>query len=419
MSALDLDANFFRHEYGRLVAVLSRRAGVQHLEAVEDAVQNALTKALETWTTRGLPDAPSAWLFRVANNALLDELRQGAGHRRILAEKLPVADEREAEPSVPPLAGEIRDDMLRMLLLCCASSIPRESQLALALKTLCGFDVREIALRLFTSEANVYKRLGRAREELRGSELRERLDDSLVDGDRIDSVCQVLYLMFTEGFLSSHESEAIRRELCDEAIRLGTILVEHPRAQRPEAMALLALMHLHRARMAGRTDASGGLLLLEDQDRSQWSPEDIHIGLHWLGRSANGDAFTRFHAEAGVAAEHCVAPSFEETRWERVVECYELLDAVSPTPSALHRLNRAVALAEWQGPEAGLALLEAEAPPSWLAGSYLWSAVLADLHRRCGHRDRAAHYRECALRDAPSAPIRQLLERRLGDQEPP
>jgi RNA polymerase sigma-70 factor (ECF subfamily) len=403
--------HFFRHEYGRLVAMLSRRVGVQYVEAVEDAVQSAVMSALDAWRVAGLPDNPSAWLFRVAHNELMGELRQRTGRWRILEQH---ANEDLGAPDDGPeifLPGEVRDDVLRMLFVCCDESIPVESQLVLALKTLCGFGVREIALRLFTSEANVYKRLGRARSRLRDAPPRVEDLSSEQYASRLASVHAILYLLFTEGYLSSHAESAIRRELCDEAIRLAAILADHPVGQTPETYALLALMHLHAARMTARQDGSGGLLLLEEQDRALWDQQEIHVGLEWLARSARGDRFSRYHAEAGIAAEHCLAASFQETRWDRVVACYSLLEQLAP--SAIHRLNRAVAVAEWQGPTAGLAVLEGVEPPTWLAGSYLWTAVLADLHRRGGDADTAKRYRDLALASAPSAAVRELLQRRL------
>lgn len=403
--------HFFRHEYGRLVATLSRRVGVHNIEAVEDAVQSALMTALESWKVAGPPQDPSAWLFRVAHNALLGDLRKRSGRRRIL--------ERAGEHIVPPdagpdvfLASELPDDLLRMLFVCCDSAIPAESQLVLALKTLCGFGVREISLRLFTSEANVYKRLGRARARLRELPGRPLQLDSSEVISRVPAVHAVLYLLFTEGYLSSHAEVAIRRELCDEAMRLARALAEHPVGQVPESFALLALMHLHVARMTARQDGSGGLLLLEEQDRSLWDTRHIEAGLEWLARSAQGDAFSRFHAEAGIAAEHCLAPTFEATRWDRVAQSYALLEHVAPSP--LHKLNRAVAVAEWRGPEAGLAVLDGFEPPTWLAGSYMWLAVMADLHGRAGHAKAAARYTDLALGSAPTPAVRALMERRLA-----
>jgi len=410
LSAPELVEHFFRHEYGRLVAALSRRVGVQHLEAVEDAVQSALMTGLESWTTTGLPDNLSAWLYRVAHNDLVGELRKQTRRHRILEQNAAVnMGAREDAPDFF-LAGEVQDDLLRMLFVCCDEAIPLESQLVLALKTLCGFDVREIAIRLFTSEANVYKRLARARSRLRAHP--PRTDELPAQcSSLLPAVHKILYLLFTEGYLSSNAETAIRRDLCSEAIRLATILAEHPVGRTPETFALLALMHLHAARMMARQDGAGGLLLLEEQARDLWDRREIEVGLSWLGKSAQGDVFSRYHAEAGIAAEHCLAPSFQETRWDRVVECYSLLERI--TPSALHKLNRAIAVAEWQGPAAGLALLDGFEPPTWLAGSYQWSAVLADLHRRCGSYEAARRYRDVAVEAAPTLAVKELLQRRL------
>ena len=286
----------------------------------------------------------------------------------------------------------------------------------LALKTLCGFSVREIALRLFTSEANVYKRLGRVRSRLR--KLQPRLGELTGEqySSRLPAVNKILYLLFTEGYLSSHTEQAIRRELCNEAIRLAVLLAEHPVGHDLETFALLALMHLHMARMTSRQDGSGGLLLLEEQDRGLWDQKEIQVGLEWLAKSAQGDNFSRYHAEAGIAAEHCLAPSFQETRWDRVVGCYSLLEQI--VPSAIHKLNRAVAVAEWQGPAAGLAVLKGFEPPTWLAGSYLWAAVLADLHRRCGNTQTAKGFRDVAFKSAPTPAVKELLQRRLRTGRP-
>ncbi|MEQ1899820.1 MAG: sigma-70 family RNA polymerase sigma factor [Devosia sp.] len=417
MTAPRLVEHFFRHEYGRLVAIMSRRVGVRHLPAIEDAAQSALMKALEAWKLGGLPDNPTAWLFRVAQNALAGELRQRTRRKHLL-------DALAVEPiDTPGLAPEypdqedVEDDMLRMLFACCDESIPIESQTVLALKTLCGFSVKEIALRLFTTEANAYKRLGRARARLRQRPLQlDEFSDAQFTS-RQPSVSRVLYALFSEGYLSSAADFSIRRELCDEALRLCTLLSSHPAGQVPEVFALMALMNLHLARMTARQDGFGGLLLLEEQDRTRWDQNRIAAGLRWLAKSAQGDLLSRYHAEAAIAAEHCLAPSVDQTRWDRVTECYAMLDNVAPSP--LNRLNRAVAMAEWLGPEAGLAVLTSFEAPHWLLTSHIWPAVLADLYRRTGDVEKAASYTEEALRLAPNAAVANLLHRRLqpGTQE--
>jgi RNA polymerase sigma-70 factor (ECF subfamily) len=407
--------HFFRHEYGRLVATLTRRVGVRHIDLVEDAVQSALMAALSAWTEQQVPNDPGAWLFRAAHNRLIQDLRRESGRLKILASSAgDLADRANGagDPEDPVSADEIRDAMLRMLFVCCDEAIPWESRLVLALKTLCGFSIAEIALRLFTSEANVYKRLGRARDRLRQTLPNVETPPLETLRSRLASVHSVLYLLFNEGYLSAHAEHAIRRELCGEAIRLTTLLAEHPVGAVPETFALLALMHLHVARLRARVDDGGGLLLLEEQDRSLWDRDRIRVGAEWLERSAVGDVFSRFHAEAGIAAEHCFSPSFHETRWDEIAGLYTILERIAPSP--LHTLNRAVAIAEWRGPEAGLAVLEVLTPPARLAGSYLWEAVLSDLHQRAGHSEIAHRHRDRALDAAPTHAVRALLRRRLA-----
>jgi RNA polymerase sigma factor (sigma-70 family) len=289
--------HFFRREYGRLVAVLTRLVGVRHLEAVEDAVQAALLTALTSWTAHGVPDEPGAWLYRVAYNHLLDDFRRHSSRQRILARAADSAVQDHLDHAPPPrFSDEVADDTLRMLFICCDDAIPRESQLVFALKTLCGFNVSEIALRLFTSEAHVYKRFARARARLR--EVAADVETPPLDAltSRLPAVQAVLYLLFNEGYLSAHAEEPIRRELCDEAVRLTTVLAEHPVGAVPETFALLALMHLHVARLGARRDATGGLRLLEEQDRARWDRERMQLGAAWLARSATGTVFSRFHA---------------------------------------------------------------------------------------------------------------------------
>jgi RNA polymerase sigma-70 factor (ECF subfamily) len=408
----ELVEHYFRHEYGRLVAVLVRRADLRHLEAVEDSVQGALLAALTAWVGNGVPDNPSAWLYRVAHNELLGVLRKQHGHQRILENAREQSIDGDDLLSSPSFAGEVRDELLRMLFVCCDQEIPPESRLVLALKTLCGFSASEIAFRLFTTEANIYKRLARARERLRQNEVDLETPPLESLRARLPSVCSVVYLLFNEGYLSTHADSAIRAELCEEAIRLGTLLAVHPIGAEPSTFALLALMHLHAARLASRQDATGGLLLLEEQDRSLWSEEHLREGAEWLARAGQGDELTRFHVEAGIAAEHCFAASFAETDWAQIAELYAVLERIDPSP--IHTLNRAVAIAQYRGPRAGLAVLDGIVPPAWLDGHYLWEAVLADLHRRAGNAAAAERHREQALAAAPSAALRALLERRLA-----
>src|SRR5262245_5185448 len=227
----------------------------------------------------------------------------------------------------------------------------------------------------------------------------------------------MLYLLFNEGYSSAQPDRVIRRELCDEALRLALMLREDPAGAIPETDALVALMCFHAARFDARVDGMGGLLLLEEQDRSRWDRELVQRGLVHLMGSARGEALSRYHAEAGIAAEHCLAPSYAETNWEEIVRLYEVLERIAPSP--LNVLNRAIALAEWKGPEAGLAALEAVEAPSWLAGYDLWDATLGELYRRRGDRERALVHTQRALATAPTNPEKALLERRMKKIERP
>jgi RNA polymerase sigma factor (sigma-70 family) len=417
--APELPEHYFRHEFGRLVAVLSRRFGVGRVELCEDAAQTALLRALSSWARSGIPDDKGAWLYRVAHNHLLDGLRRerragAAGHAL------------RAEPSEPPPRGddvylerEVKDDELRLLFVCADPAIARESQLVLALKILCGFSSEEIARRLFQSQDAVVKRLQRARSTLRDNAVAVSGPPVEQFAERLPAVLQMLYLLFNEGYSSGQPDQLIRRELCEEAVRLALLLVEHPVGARPEVDALLALFYLHAARFDARVDGTGGLLLLEDQDRSLWDRELIDVGLSYLQRAARGEQFSRFHVEAAIAVEHCLAPSYAATRWSEIARLYEALDRFAPSP--LNTLNRAIALAEWQGPSAGLAVLLAIQPPSWLLGYYLWDTTLGELYRRRGDSARAREHLRRALDAAPTLAEKALIRRRLvaaGEPEP-
>lgn len=403
--------HLFRHEYGKLVALMLRRTGMQHIDAIEDSVQWAMAQALEFWSRGNIPSKPSAWLYRVANNHLLSEFRSTQRKGILLAEHLAIKENDSYEHEDVPFSGEVSDSMLRMLFAACNDSIPIESQLVFTLKSLCGFNIREIALRLFISEANVYKRYSRAKQHLKNQakELNNLTDKAIVD--RLPSIHRVLYLVFTEGYLSSHTDMAIRQDLCEEAIRLARLLIDNKFGNVPDGYALLALMYFHLARIIARQDDCGALLLLEQQNRSKWNIQQTTIAMEFLAQSASGDIISRYHVEAGIAAEHCLSPSFSQTRWDKIVTSYRLLERIAPSP--LHHLNRAIATAEWKGPQAGLAVLKSADIPNWLNYSYHWYTVQADLLFRSGEMSLGRKNAELAIEAAPTESIKQLLYKRL------
>lgn len=401
----------FRHEYGGLVASLLARVGAQHMEAVEDAVQHALMQGLNFWPRKGMPTEPSAWLYKVAYRQLMSQFRNAQRRAELLNQQVP-QDTQSQALEVIPLSGEMSDALLRMLFVACHPQSPIESQLVFTLKSLCGFSVTEIALRLFISEENVYKRFSRARKNLKQhpNDLDILTPEEITT--RLPIVQRVLYLLFTEGYLSSHSDNAIRQDLCAEALRLGVLLSQSHSGNSPETHALLALMYFHLSRLNARQGEEGDLLLLEHQDRTQWHQGYIHKGLEYLQGSAKGDNLSRYHVEANIAALHCMAPSFSETPWQKIAQSYELLERISP--SALHCLNRAVAVAQWQDSQAGLAVLESMVLPSWLNRSYYWHAVQADLQYGCGKTELANNSAQQAMAAAPTEHIKDLLKKRFS-----
>jgi RNA polymerase sigma-70 factor (ECF subfamily) len=281
--------HFFRHEYGRLVAVLVRAFGARHLELAEDAVQEAMRRALQSWGLGRLPDQPAAWLLQVARRLAVDQLRRGRLAEKYLANQPTGAGVENAGEVSAHLAGELGDEPLRLLFLCCHPGIPADSGVALALKTVAGFGTREIAAALLVPEPTVQKRIERARGRLRELALElEPLHHPWMKR-RIETVRAAIYLLFNEGYLSARGESPIRHDLCEEALRLARLLGGHPVGEDPETHALAALIAFHAARAASRLDPSGALVLLDEQDRSAWNWELVREGMDWMARSASGD----------------------------------------------------------------------------------------------------------------------------------
>lgn len=402
--------HFFRHEFGRIATVLTRSLGVRRLALVEDVVQAALLQALETWSRRGVPDDPAGWLFRTARNLAIDSLRR----ERTLTLALPrLAEdvERELSPPETQFGDEIGDEPLRLLFVCCHEGVPAESRVALALRTLCGFSTAEIARALLTTDANVQKRIERARDRLRELDVDFDTPPAPQLCVRLDAVLAVIYLLFSQGCYVTHDDLPIRRDLCDEAHRLARMLAAHPIGSVPVVHALLALMCFHRARFDARIARDGTIVLLEEQDRSAWNWSDVREGMEWLARSAAGNELTRYHVEAGIAWEHCRAPTFADTNWQLIAELYDMLDRIAPSP--LHSLNRAVVETYLNGPQAGLDRLTAIPLESIPACYPAWHTVIGELNFRLGRRSAAEHAWSEALRHTTAHADREFLHRRL------
>jgi RNA polymerase sigma-70 factor (ECF subfamily) len=406
----ELVEHFFRHEFGRLVAVLTRSLGVRRLDLAEDVVQAALMQALQTWSRRGVHEDAAGWLYRTARNLAIDALRREQTHAEALS-RLADETERDSPPPEASFADEIGDEPLRLLFVCCHEAVPAESRVALALKTLCGFSTAEIARALLTADANVQKRIERARDRLR--ELDVDFDTPVAAQlcARLDTVLAVVYLLFSQGCHVTHGDVPIHRDLCYEARRLARMLATHPVGDVPAVHALLALMCFHAARFDARVALDGAIVLLEEQDRSTWNWSDVREGMAWLARSAAGDELTRYHVEAGIAWEHCRTPTFADTDWRRIAELYDTLERIAPSP--LHSLNRAVAEAYLHSPQAGLEWLAAvpkDIVPTRYPG---WHVVMGEFHFRLGQHAAATHAWQEALRLTTARADQEFLRRRL------
>ncbi len=407
--------HLFRRESGRLVAILAARLGSAHLQLAEDVVQDALLRAMQVWPFSGVPENPSAWLLQTARNRAFDRLRRD----RVLAKNAPAlaplieetASEALAAPP-PQFEDEIADRQLRMMFVCCAPALAPDAQVALVLKTLCGFDEREIAAAFLAREDAITKKLVRARQRLRDARIAVELPPARELVPRIESVLAALYLLFNEGYKATHGDSLLRGDLCAEAIRLGELLAAHPLGDRPETHALLALQHLHAARLPARVADDGALLILAAQDRAKWDRAQIHRGLAHLDASAAGPRVTRYHLEAGIAAAHALAPSLAQTNWPHILELYDALLALDPSP--IVALNRAVALAHVRGPAAALGVLGEIPRREALENYHLFHAVHGSLLLDAGRTREAALalHRALALATVPAE--REVLRRRLA-----
>lgn len=401
--------HLFRHSAGQMVATLTRVFGPAHLELAEEVVQEALIAAMQQWGIRGIPDNPRAWLFQVARNRALDQIRRTTTLRGKEADVIAAFSQRQTEEAT--FAHEVRDDQLRMMLMCCHPAIPHESRIALTLKTVGGFSVDEIARALLTKKEAIAQRIVRAKRLIREEGIPMDLPSRDELPQRLETLLEVLYLLFNEGYGAHAGEELVRHDLCAEAIRLTRALAEHPATSLPQTHALLALMLLQGARLPARVDATGELATLARQDRERWDQRMIADGLRVFGQAASGERLTAYHVEAAIAVCHAIAPSFEETDWNAIVAHYDQLLALKPTPVVA--LNRAVALAMAGETHAGIEAIAAIEEHPALRDYLPLPATLGELWLRGGDRAKAAQYFTRALALPSTMPEKRFLLARL------
>jgi RNA polymerase sigma factor (sigma-70 family) len=403
----ELHEHLFRREAGRLVATLTRIFGVEHLALAEDVVQDAFCRALEVWPFRGVPDSPSAWLMATAKHRALDVLRRERTARTLAPELA-----RALEPDERPFTEEsIRDDQLRMMFSCCHPRLSEAARVALMLHILCGFSVDEVAGAFVSTHAGVEKRLSRAKQVLAESRQLFEIADAADFAGRLPAVHRALYLLFNEGYHGASPEAAVRVELCREALRLTGLLLEHRGGATPATYALAALMCLDAARLPARLDAAGHLSVLAEQDRARWDPDLMAEGQRLLERSASGSELTEYHVEAAIAALHGSAPRLEDTNWAQIVALYDTLLGLRPSPVVA--LNRAIAIAQRDGPERGLEEIAAIADRDRLGRYPFYHAALGELELRRGRGAPARGHFAAALALARNPMERQFVAQRM------
>jgi RNA polymerase sigma-70 factor (ECF subfamily) len=412
---MELSEHLFRRESGRMVAVLTRIFGVHNLALAEDVVQEAFCRALEVWQFRGVPENPSAWLMATAKNLALDTLRRQRTARTFAPE---FGQLFQSEWTLAPVVAEqfepnaISDDLLRMMFSCCLPRLPEEAQVALVLHILCGFSVSEIASAFVSTEASIEKRITRAKKVLAKSKRLFDISSPAEFTSRLPAVQRALYLLFNEGYHGASSDTAVHAGLCREAMRLVALLLEHPLGKTPATYALAALMCFDAARLPARVDGAGNLRSLFDQDRSQWDGELVSEGIKLLELSATNSGLTQYHVEAAIASIHARASRAEDTDWASIVSLYDTLMTIHPSP--IVGLNRAIAVAQNEGPDRGLEEMRSIVDADRLAGYPFYSATLGELELRRGrHKIASEHFRAAAaLGRNPME--RRFLERRVN-----
>jgi RNA polymerase sigma factor (sigma-70 family) len=406
--------HLFRHEAGKMIAVLTRIFGFHNLEMVEDVVQETFLKALQAWKYQPLPDNPSGWLMRVARNKAIDLIRRQQKLSSI-SDELSRQLQSDTEHTIGHffLDTEIADSQLRMIFTCCHPALNQEDQIALTLKTVSGFGVQEIAKALVSNDATIQKRLYRAKEFIKKNEIRFEIPIGPSLHERLETVYTVIYLLFNEGYNSIKADELIRYDLCAEAMRLCKLLEEHRVGNAPSTFALLSLMCFQASRFDSRIGDDNSIILLEQQDRNKWDKELIRMGYYYLDQSSAGDHLSIYHIESAIAAEHCLSPDFQSTNWKSLLKLYDCLLEQKPVPVV--QLSRAIVLAQLDDLPAAIDIvLDIPGIDDLLKHHHLYSAALGELYAKAGNAAEARRHLEAAYRLTPSLAEKKLFREKIA-----
>jgi len=401
--------HLFRHESGKIISHLVRNFGSEQIELIEDAVQHALLRAMQTWSFREIPKNPSGWILLVSRNYMIDQFRQYTKHNnKDIYFKIHSDSKYQIKMD---LDNELNDDLLSMMFACCNPKLTMHDQIILSLKIVCGFSNREVGKALLKSEDAIAKAYTRAKLKFKRkvSTLNIPLGPQL--NNRLDVILKVLYVLYNEGYNSVSEDELIRKDLCQEAIRLVNLLLENYLLRKPKVHALKALMYFQSSRLKARINTTGELQNLKVQDRKLWDREMIQEGIDHLQLSYAFGYISEYHVEASIAAYHAIAPSFEETDWESIYNGYQLLEKIKPGP--VITLNRIVAESMHKGIDAALNSIECSDLEISLKDYYLFYAVKADLSEKKGNLKEAANLYHEAIQKTTNKSERIYLEQKM------
>lgn len=365
----------FQQEFSKMVAVISKLYGLEHIEIAEDIVSETFLQATETWGTKGIPPNPAAWLYTVAKQKTLYHFRRNKIFEKKIVPELTHRQEKDHEMAELNFSAQnIKDSQLQMMFAVCNPAIASEAQIGLALRILCGFGIEEIAEAFISNKETINKRLFRAKEKLREEQVKMEMPAEHEMMNRLDNVLHIIYLLFSEGYYSKTQNQILRKDLCIEAIRLGIMLTENEKTNLPKTNALMALMCFHASRFTARENSEGSMILYEQQDEDLWDAALIHQGNYFLDRSAQGDTISSYHLEARIAYWHCLKEDTAE-KWEEILQLYNQLLMINYSPSVA--LNRTFALYKANGQKAALA----EAEKLKLENDHFYFVLLGELYK--------------------------------------
>lgn len=395
----------FRTEFSKITAVLCRSFGFEHVEVAEDIASETFLTAMETWTYSGLPGNPTAWLYKVAKNKAKNYLKRNLLFKSKISKELKSTSDNIVDQEIDLSAKNINDSQLQMIFACCHPMIPTESQIAMALRILCGFGINEIADAFLTNKETINKRLFRAKEKLRTEKVKIEFPCSEEIGKRLETVLTTLYLMFSEGYYSESSDTILRKDLCLEAIRLTYLLADNESTNLPQVNALLSLMCFHSSRFEARENEKGEMILYQDQDESKWNQELIEKGVFYFNRSSQGTKISKYHLEAGIAYWHTIKEDSKE-KWESILQLFNQLLLIEYSP--VTALNRTYALSKANGKKQAIA----EAEKLNLSTNHFYYTLLGELYIGIDNQKSLAHF-EKALSLAKTLNDRQIIQKKI------